>query len=277
MLNTNQNFVPILNTEAGLCLTAANWQEINTKTVSYYLDLLLLKPGYQLLKKITDLGKYLGWSNNLVINASRLIANKEGIVTLVSPYDGSKFKLTNAELVNLILSLKPSAILLPKTIMNGFPEIWDIWDDGIELFLSEEQHKVMEVPGKYGLYFNLDETKSSKDFLEQLKSWPHLPCYVSGQVTIDLIKLLKEREVTLIESDEPAKNAMHGIVYSREGEINLANEKQAMNFNPIDEECACPTCSKQLSRAYLHHLLVNTPLLCQRFLIQHNVYYAQGN
>lgn len=77
-----------------------------------------------------------------------------------------------------------------------------------------------------------------------------------------------------IESDKPAVDAMQAIVYNREGEINLRDKDYAHQHQPIDPCCHCPSCSQQLTRAYLHHLLMQTPLLCQRFLIQHNVFQA---
>ncbi|HAZ7572176.1 queuine tRNA-ribosyltransferase family protein [Legionella sp. PATHC032] len=277
MLSTNQNFVPVLNTEAGLCLTAANWQEINITIASCYLDLLLLKPGYSLLSKVTDFAKYLAWPGHLIINASRLVSDKNGMVILISPYDGSRIKLTNSELVHLILHIKPAAVLLPETIMNGFSGLWDQWDNTIVPFLSAVQLETLNVPGKHGVYFNLSEAKYNDNFLNQLQKWSEFPLYVSGPVGADLIEDLNRTKSILIESDEPAKKAMQGIVYSREGNVDLTDESQAMNFQLIDASCSCPTCSEQLTRAYLHHLLANTPLLCQRFLIQHNAYYVQGN
>ncbi|AMP89363.1 queuine tRNA-ribosyltransferase [Legionella pneumophila] len=277
MLNTNQNFVPVLNTEAGLCLTAANWQEIKITTASCYLDLLLLKPGYSLLNKVTDFTKYLGWSGHLVINASRLVSDKNGMVILISPYDGSRIKLTNSELVHLILHIKPAAVLLPETIMNSFSGIWDQWDDTVVPYLPAAQVETMKIPEKHGVYFNLSEAKCNDDFLSQLQKWSEFPLYLTGHIDTDLIENLNLKKSILIESDEPAKNAVQGIAYSRDGNINLMDESQALNFELIDDSCSCPTCSEQLTRAYLHHLLANTPLLCQRFLIQHNTYYVQGN
>jgi len=52
MLNVGQNFIPKATSEAGLCLTAANWQEVGINLITYYLDSLLIKPGYDLLQNI---------------------------------------------------------------------------------------------------------------------------------------------------------------------------------------------------------------------------------
>lgn len=76
-----------------------------------------------------------------------------------------------------------------------------------------------------------------------------------------------------IESNQPAEDACSGILYTREGNINIENSDMALQFSPIDADCSCPTCKQNLTRAYLHHLLANTPLLAQRFLIMHNVHW----
>ena len=110
--------------------------------------------------------------------------------------------------------------------------------------------------------------------MEQLKRWSHVPRYVTGHLSLDVMKLLKNEGVEFIESDEPALAAMQGMVYSQQGTVNLREDLTEMQFEAIDADCACPTCSAQLTKAYLYHLLLHTPLLCQRFLIQHNVYYA---
>ena len=87
----------------------------------------------------------------------------------------------------------------------------------------------------------------------------------------DLIKA----GVQIVESDKPASDACSGVVYSSEGDISILDATFEMQFEPIDAGCECPTCSQQFTRAYLHHLLQHTPLLCQRLLVQHNVHYCQ--
>ncbi len=63
-------------------------------------------------------------------------------------------------------------------------------------------------------------------------------------------------------------------MYSISGPIDLRLSSERMNFNVLDPNCSCPTCTQKLTRAYLHHLLQHTPLLCQRFLILHNIQFT---
>lgn len=264
-----QNFIPVLTSEAGLCLTAENWQEAKVTTVSYSLEFLLHKPGVALLKKITDLRHYLGWSGTLILNAMSLVANREGVYTLKSPYDGSKTKLTAFELIELIQHLKPDAVVLPKNILQDYPHIWDAWSDSIMPFIHADDLRFHEVVRSYGVYFNyVDEST-----IAQLDHWSHVARYVTGTLNVELIQTLRAKGIKLIETDEPARAAFCGQVYSQNGVVDLTSMSTAMQFETIDPDCVCPTCSQRFTKAYFHHLLQHTPLLCQRFLIQHNVFW----
>ncbi len=72
-------------------------------------------------------------------------------------------------------------------------------------------------------------------------------------------------------SDQPAADAIKGELYSQAGNIQILDPQYRQQFIPIDANCACPTCHKGYTRAYLHHLLQQTPLLAQRLLVMHNV------
>ncbi len=272
MLAAVQNFIPVLTSEAGLCLTTANWQEAKVTAASYSLERLLYKPGQDVLQKISDLAHYLACPGMLVINAATLVANKEKVYVLKSPYDGARIKLTLEEVIELIQHLKPDAVILPQNIMRDFPQIWDKWNDAIVPFIHVNDLEKHDVVKPHGVYFNvLNELN-----WEQLDQWSHRTRYIMGRFDSELIQRLRHKGIGFIETDEPAQAAMQGRVYSQEGTVDLTDSKAQMQFEMIDADCACPTCSQQFTRAYLHHLLQHTPLLCQRFLIQHNVFYVQN-
>ncbi|KTD74011.1 tRNA-guanine transglycosylase [Legionella tucsonensis] len=272
MLAAIKSFIPVLTSEAGLCLTTANWQEVKITAASYSLEHLLYKPGQDLLEKISDLALYLACPGAQVINAMSLIANKEKVYIFKSPYDGSRVKLTAEKLIELIHHIKPNAVILPQNILRDFPQIWDNWNDAIVPFIDANDLEKYEVVTSHGVYFNvLDELN-----WEQLEQWSHLTRYIIGRFDPELINRLYDKGIEFIETDEPAQAATQGKVYSQEGIVNLTDSKTRVQFEMIDADCVCPTCSQQFTRAYLHHLLQHTPLLCQRFLIQHNVFYVQN-
>ncbi|WP_115701187.1 tRNA-guanine transglycosylase [Legionella sainthelensi] len=273
MFAVTQNFIPILTSEAGLCLTAKNWQEVNITAASYSLESLLYKPGMDVLKKITDIGHYLAWPGFVIFNGMSLRVNKEGLFVLKSPYDGSKIKLSLFDLLALIHQLNPKAVILPKNIMNHFPQFWDHWNSAIFPFFHQNDVEKQNINQLYGVYFNTEE--NGLDW-EQLAHWSNIPRYVIGSFEPGLIHELSHEGVAFVETDEPAKAALQGKVYTQSGTIDLTDLNTQMQFEPIDIKCICPTCSQRFTRAYLHHLLQHTPLLCQRFLIQHNVFYVQN-
>ena len=70
----------------------------------------------------------------------------------------------------------------------------------------------------------------------------------------------------------PARNARHGHLYTKNGCINLNNEKYIRSDEPIDPTCDCPSC-KRHSRGYIRHLLRSGELLGLRLCVQHNLHF----
>jgi queuine tRNA-ribosyltransferase len=78
--------------------------------------------------------------------------------------------------------------------------------------------------------------------------------------------------VDLFDCVLPARNARHGHLYTKEGCINLNNEKYIRADLPIDPGCGCPACERH-SRGYIRHLLKSGELLGLRLCVQHNLYF----
>ncbi len=80
------------------------------------------------------------------------------------------------------------------------------------------------------------------------------------------------RGVDLFDCVMPSRNARHGHLFTKQGIINLNNNKYEKDFSPIDEECNCPTCRK-FSRAYIRHLFKCKEVLALRLCVIHNLYF----
>ncbi len=78
----------------------------------------------------------------------------------------------------------------------------------------------------------------------------------------------------MFESKNPVEDALNGKMYVQGVSVSLLDESERTVFEVLDKDCRCPTCQQGLTRAYLHHLYTQTPLLCQRLLIQHNVFQS---
>ena len=73
----------------------------------------------------------------------------------------------------------------------------------------------------------------------------------------------------------PTRNARHGILFTRRGEMRIRNARWKLDTDPIDPQCGCHAC-RHFSRAYLHHLIRANEILGARLATVHNLHYYQG-
>ncbi|HVR95291.1 MAG TPA: tRNA guanosine(34) transglycosylase Tgt [Thermoanaerobaculia bacterium] len=78
--------------------------------------------------------------------------------------------------------------------------------------------------------------------------------------------------VDLFDCVLPARNARHGVLFTREGVIKIKNARYKDDPRPVDAECGCPLCSR-LSRAFLHHLVRAGEITAPVLATLHNVRY----
>jgi queuine tRNA-ribosyltransferase len=76
--------------------------------------------------------------------------------------------------------------------------------------------------------------------------------------------------VDLFDCVLPARNARHGVLFTRQGPLRLLGASFRADSRPVEEGCACPACA-QVSRAFLHHLLRWEPLTGQVLATLHNL------
>lgn len=265
-MTPSTTYIPLLSSEAGSTLTAAQWMEAGIEHAAYTLEDLLFKPGQAVLAQL-DIKHYLGWNKSLTLNGARLKANKEQQVKLKSPYDGSVMHMSSAELMQLLLHLRPDRVLLPKYLVKQCLELELLLAQGIIPFIALDERQHLSTPAGCGFYCTYQEWDQ-----EQPKGIDSL--YIVGSIGQSKREKLKIDQL-YIETDQPANDALNGLVYAKKETVDLTQSTTQQQFSVIDEECLCPTCSQEFTQAYLHHLFLQTPLLCHRFLIQHNVYQAQ--
>ena len=80
------------------------------------------------------------------------------------------------------------------------------------------------------------------------------------------------RGVDLFDCVMPARNGRHAHLFTKQGIINLKNEKYARDEGPIDPACGCPVC-RRYSRAYLRHLIKAEEALGLRLAVMHNLWF----
>jgi queuine tRNA-ribosyltransferase len=82
--------------------------------------------------------------------------------------------------------------------------------------------------------------------------------------------------IDIFDSVFPTRNARHGTIHTNQGNININRAKYSKQFELIDENCNCYTCSSGFSRAYMNHLLKNYSILGMRLATVHNIYFIQN-
>ena len=68
----------------------------------------------------------------------------------------------------------------------------------------------------------------------------------------------------------PTRNARHGTIFTRTGNVTVRNAKYARDFSPLDPECDCYAC-RRFTRAYVRHLLKANEILGVRLTTYHNL------
>lgn len=268
-------FIPLVTSTAGGCLTMANWQRTGVDCGAFYLDELLMKPGIAVLQGLTDLKGYYAWPGKVLLNVQMPKQNAQGFYRIRSRYDGEAIDMDPSSLFSLICQLKPDYLVLSATIFPEFEGLRLHFPETIKVCVVAEEFNAFA--GKFaGYYRDFQATECFSDLLQALKNQPQ-PCCLSGDFDRDQLKILADFKQVWVESDRPANDAMAGRIYDREGVFNLLESDYEYQFHPLAEGCRCDTCAQGLTRAYLHHLLQQTPLLCQRFLIQHNVWVCSNH
>jgi len=101
---------------------------------------------------------------------------------------------------------------------------------------------------------------------------PERPRYLMGVGYPADILHAATHGIDLFDCVLPARNARHGVLFTREGALKIRNARFRDDPRPVDEGCGCPCCSR-LSRAFLHHLVRAGELTGPVLATLHNLRY----
>jgi len=96
------------------------------------------------------------------------------------------------------------------------------------------------------------------------------PRYLMGVGTPENILECIALGVDMFDCVLPTRNARHGMLYTREGIINIKNAKWKDDFSPIDADGPCEA-SRRYSKAYLRHLIHCKEQLGPQIATLHNL------
>jgi queuine tRNA-ribosyltransferase len=73
----------------------------------------------------------------------------------------------------------------------------------------------------------------------------------------------------------PTRNGRNGMLFTREGKLMIRNAQHARDPRPVDDGCACYTCTR-FSRGALRHLTMAKEMLGARLATLHNLHFYLG-
>ena len=98
------------------------------------------------------------------------------------------------------------------------------------------------------------------------------PRYFMGLGDAEGILEVIARGIDMFDCVLPTRTARTGSALTARGRLNLRNARFARDPRPLEEGCACPTCSR-FSRAYVRHLVNQEEVLGLRLLSLHNLHF----
>lgn len=96
------------------------------------------------------------------------------------------------------------------------------------------------------------------------------PRYLMGVGTPANILEAIERGVDMMDCVMPTRNGRNGMLFTKNGIMNMRNKKWADNFSPIEIDGASEV-DRMYSRAYLRHLFVSQEILAMQIASIHNL------
>ncbi|MBD5371144.1 MAG: tRNA guanosine(34) transglycosylase Tgt [Bacteroides sp.] len=96
------------------------------------------------------------------------------------------------------------------------------------------------------------------------------PRYLMGVGTPANILEAIDRGVDMFDCVMPTRNGRNGMLFTRNGIMNMRNRKWADDFSPLDEGGPCYV-DEVYSKAYVRHLFVSNELLAMQIASIHNL------
>ena len=105
------------------------------------------------------------------------------------------------------------------------------------------------------------------DFMPENK-----PRYLMGVGRPENILEAIERGIDMFDCVMPTRNGRNAYLFTSGGTLSMRNAAYKNDFNKVDKNCGCYTCSNY-TRAYLRHLFISKEILALELASIHNLYF----
>ena len=274
---------------------------------------LWLRPGLEVIGKHGGLHRFMGWDKPILTDsggfqvfslATMRKLSEEG-VQFASPINGDRLFLTPEEAMRIQQVLN-SDIAMAFDECTAYPATEQQAADSMQLSMRWAKRSRDSFNGvlfgivQGGIYENLrDESVAELKAIgfdgyaigglavgepeeDRARIMGHVtprlpadkPRYLMGMGTPEDIVGAVAAGVDMFDCVLPTRNARNGWLFTRYGDIRIRNARYRDDLAPLDERCACYTCSK-FTRAYLYHLQKANEILGARLNTVHNLHYYQ--
>ena len=274
---------------------------------------LWLRPGLEVIGRHGGLHRFMAWQGPIltdsggfqVFSLETLRKVSEEGVHFASPINGDRLLLTPEESMNIQKTLNSDIAMVfdeclayPATekaaaesmrlSMRWAERCKKTWESDNALFgivqggiyphLREESVEALKTIGFDGYAIGGLAVGEPKE--DRLKILGHTrlpedkPRYLMGVGTPEDIIEAVGAGLDMFDCVLPTRNARNGWLFTRHGDIRIRNARYRDDTAPLDEQCACYTCSN-FSRAYLYHLDKTKEILGARLNTLHNLHYYQ--
>jgi queuine tRNA-ribosyltransferase len=273
---------------------------------------LMLRPGVELVERAGGLHQFMGWDGPILtdsggyqlVSLDGVAAVDDEAATFVSPYDGSRLRVTPEEAVTAQARLGADIVMcLDHPVAYGADGsraeeaterthrwaercraahpgagrlLFGIVQGGFDAGLRAASARRIAALGFDGVAIGglaLGEPPPLSERMARvcLDELPEdLPRYVMGLGTdLELLGMVAAG-VDLFDCVLPTRLARNGTALTRSGRLPLRRAAYREDLRPLEEDCPCPAC-QGFSRAYLRHLMAAGEILGHRLLSLHNL------
>ena len=273
---------------------------------------LALRPGVDVVEGAGGLHRFMGWDGPILtdsggyqlVSLGGVTAIDDEAAVFVSPYDGSRMRVTPEDAVDIQTRLGADVIMcLDHPVAWGagagtvtaaadrthrwaersravHPHdgrlLFGIVQGGFDAALRRDSARTISAMGFDGVAIGglslgeplevmLDMTEVSVSEIPD-----ELPRYFMGLGTDSELLAAIALGVDMFDCVVPTRLARNGTALTPEGPLNLRNALYREDVRPIDARCDCAACER-FSRAYLRHLFAGGEILAHRLVTIHNL------
>ena len=273
---------------------------------------LALRPGVDLVERSGGLHRFIGWDGPILTDSGGFqLVSLDGVAgvdddaaTFVSPYDGSRLRITPEDAVRVQARLGADILMcLDQPVAYGADAgavsaatarthrwaersravhpgedrlLFGIVQGGFDPVLRRGSARVIDALGFDGVAIGglaLGEPPPVMEAMAAaaLADLPDsVPRYVMGLGTDAELLGMVALGVDLFDCVLPTRLARNGTALTATGRLPLRRTEARDDLAPVEAGCPCPACTR-FSRAYLRHLFNAGEILAHRLLSLHNL------